>query len=690
MGGGKATSAGIDYQQRIAAWFQIHMYAEFDISIFFDQLNEKLIIKSVEFESDNPIDDINLICENNSSIFIQVKRSISLSTQENSDFYKTIYQFVKEFVKDELTTNLLGLVTTSDASNKITNDLKKLVVGARLNMGSIETLPLNNSEKDTLQKVKIVFTTIYTKEKGLPPPDFLINEFLKRIFIGVIDIQQGQYVEIASYMILNSLGFKKPELIWSVLIKNALYYSSNRLIIDKNQLQNILKRYLPGEKENKYENEIELLKTNVIQKGFTPTGKEVLLIESFLDNADFLIVELYRFKGNCEFKATFYDDKIEIKDNNTWTIIQRFASMKGCERYMIENKDKYKDKTVSILPAREIETVEESECAKLHREIVNGLLKKNKDVFNCLHCGKIVNDKKTLLVEIQDLNSIPAVGTVHHSCIRPIDRILGITQRPDIQEEEILSSFDYRLWLRLLLKGQGLMNNLKKSPELLYGRSPIITWNSDDEYDADYSYCIKFILEDGSSSYAHDRGKIARVNILEAREQVELFKNTQETQKGLNDPLCVLLSNKVSAPHSELLKMKKADDEIVEIIDIEISKYSRLVAKLYDKDIFYYAPLCLVRDKETEVMIGIGEIVPLISNPLEFKNYFNNWKDLGIDFDEVELKIIKSDRDFDYYMRRIFKDNLVPVIDPVFSKNLEMIRGIPILEFDKFINKEKE
>ena len=102
MAGGQATNSGIDYQQRIAAWFLINHFSKFDISVYFDQLDEELIISKTHFETSQNIDDLNLTCANKKSIFLQIKRSLSLSTRDTSDFHKTINQFIKEFIKDDL------------------------------------------------------------------------------------------------------------------------------------------------------------------------------------------------------------------------------------------------------------------------------------------------------------------------------------------------------------------------------------------------------------------------------------------------------------------------------------------------------------------------------------------------------------------------------------------------------------
>src|SRR5690606_36376825 len=126
-------------------------------------------------------------------------------------------------------------------------------------------------------------------------------------------------------MLLKSIGFKRPELVWSILIKNSLLYACDRLSIDNEKLKEIFNRYIQEEKDKKTEeNPKDWFKTEVIAQGNYPTGKEVLLIKSFIDELDFMIVELYRFNDYCQIKNTFYDNKTVITENKEWEVIQRF------------------------------------------------------------------------------------------------------------------------------------------------------------------------------------------------------------------------------------------------------------------------------------------------------------------------------------------------------------------------------
>ncbi|WP_416443422.1 hypothetical protein ACH3O9_00850 [Leeuwenhoekiella sp. A16] len=690
MAGGQATNSGINYQQRISAWFLINQYSKFDISIYFDQLDERLVISKTHFETSQFIDDLNLTCENGKSIFLQIKRSISLSIRDTSDFYKTTRQFIEEFNKNEQTKNYFGLITTSDSSSKITSGLKKIIVSLNLSSDAFRENPLTESESDTLYKFQSIFNIIYEEVSKKKPTQKLFENFLKRIFIGIIDIESGNTVEVASHMLLKSIGFNQPELVWSILIKNSLVYATDRLSIDNNKLEKIFDRYISDEKDiNLEENPKEWFKSEVITEGKFSTGKEVLLIKSFIDELDLMIVELYRFTDDCQIKSVFYDNKINITEDVEWEVIQRFSTMSGLDRYLEENQEIYKGMKVGVIPANEIENVENDNCSKLHKSYLEELLDKNPNPLICLHCGKQVSEKNAVIAEIEDRDTIPAFGSVHKSCLRPIDRVIGTVRLPDKEYNNHLVNFDFKLWINLIMEGQGMMNALKSSPQLLYGRTPTIAWNGNEEYDADYSFCINYILEDGSTSYSYQRSKIERLNKVQAQESLKLSNFVHKKQRELNDPYCVLSVSKTAGTYSGLLKIKKTDDVILEIKSAEIANYSSLVAKAFDKDIEHYAPLCIIKNRELETFLNLSNVVPIISDPLKFSDHYDNWLKIGFEIDDVDLKIIKTDKDFDYYMRMIFSDNMVPIIDPLFDKNFQLVSGYPITEYDKLIERAK-
>jgi hypothetical protein len=672
MSGGNATNAGIEYQQRVAAWCLINQYSTFDISVYFP-LDNIFLIKKVFFETDSPIDDLTLESENNIKLFLQIKRSISLSTNAESEFVKTITQFVEEFSKNESTPNFWALITSSNASGKITNDLKKISDALRINIDAFSDNPLNESEKDTLQKVKTACATAYytTNKKVLDDTTFI--KFFKKLIIVVLDIETGYPIEIASIILLRSLRFDNPELIWSILIKNSLYYATNRMSISKDTLINTFNKYLSKESQGVLYG--DSLKTNIISQGQLSVGLEVLLINSVVKEHDFMIMETFRFKEDCQFKSIFFNNTAKVSSGQEWSVVQRFASLVGAMRYLEDNEATFKGKKIAVIKSNK--DFEDTECSILHRKKLEKLIDDNEDILLCLHCGKTVAGQ-ALLVEVQDQETSDACGMVHKECARQIDRILGICEIPVNDKTEILLNFDFKRWVNLMIKGQGLLNALRSNPQMLQGQIATIAWKSDAEFGSDYTFCIKFNLEDNSSSYAYTRGKIERVNKSKAETHIKLFNEIYEKGQKDNDPYSILTISKTCAPYSELVRIKNNEEMILEIKSAEIVRYSKLIAKVFDNDISYYSPLCVIRDRDTEMIINLGNIIPIISDPLNLKMILKNWENLGVKLYDFELKIIESDSEFDSYMRMIFSDGMTPIIDPEFDKNAKLVKGYPV------------
>ena len=80
----------------------------------------------------------------------------------------------------------------------------------------------------------------------------------------------------------------------------------------------------------------------------------------------------------------------------------------------------------------------------------------------------------------------------------------------------------------------------------------------------------------------------------------------------------------------------------------------------------------MIRDVDSERFINLSNVVPIISDPLLFDDFIDNWENLGFKFEPLELKIIKTDKDFDNYMRMFFADDKTPIIDPIFDKNFKL------------------
>jgi hypothetical protein len=413
-----------------------------------------------------------------------------------------------------------------------------------------------------------------------------------------------------------------------------------------------------------------------ILQGNIPCGKEVFVVKSILPECDYNIVELFRFNDAGENVVQFKNGKLILAhDSIEAEVLFRAATLTAVERFIEANPQTFTEKKIAILAANETENVEDESAAKAYRERCKLLTESVKDKAACLHCGKKIFQGDLLYVEVDEPDLPNVLGIVHAKCRRPLDRVVGQVRFDE--EIRTLPDFDLHAWVRALLHGQALIQGIKASSGF---NQPIthVAWSSDQEYDADYSYCVRLVLANGNSKYTYRRGKVERLNKGGAEMQVKKFTSSITMAKTANDPWCLTSKMLSFGTYSLLVGRKNEDEEILEVLSAEVVPYSDLLGKLYNTNENYYAPVGLVRDVESMLPLCFSGIVPLISDPLKFNGFIQNWAEAGLDDGKLGLKIIKDDRDFDNLMRRAFGDGLVPVVDPLFDKNQELVRGIVI------------
>ena len=95
-GGGAATHAGTNYQDRVAAWTAVQILAEQDIQPPWN-LPSTVTLETLHAEAPNPIDDLTVRTSANGTAFAQAKHTVNLETTATSPLGSSIAQFVKEF-----------------------------------------------------------------------------------------------------------------------------------------------------------------------------------------------------------------------------------------------------------------------------------------------------------------------------------------------------------------------------------------------------------------------------------------------------------------------------------------------------------------------------------------------------------------------------------------------------------------
>ena len=421
-------------------------------------------------------------------------------------------------------------------------------------------------------------------------------------------------------------------------------------------------------------------------------GKEILLIKSFIENYDFMIIENFRFEDDGKKKIKFRENKVlfqGVENEEDFILIQRFATWTGLKRYFDNNQETFKDKSVIAINAvEEIEKVEDTAPALAQAEYLKELLEFNKDQMSCLHCGEKISTNDCFFIEIDELELKDKVGNVHKECLRPADRIIGESGYKDLKKSNLLN-FDFSKWTDLLLKGQGQIRVIKKkfSSNLI---KPVISWNPLNNINTG-KYCIRQYYEDGTYSFMKLGKSIHRFNKNEIDIEVEKLNKQIKESKEQGDPICMIVETKMNGSFKLLNSLKLPEQTIINATNFEKATYSIQLEENQTEINNDYTPIGLVCYPETDDLVKIENHVILITNPLEFDKFHQNWNEILKDLGSCKIKIIETDFELDAYLQLFFKEGLIPVIDPIFDPNTKsLVTGFEIRSMEKIISEANQ
>lgn len=694
-GSGAATNSGINYQQRVSAAFLTLCLLDNDISIFlnYPQFQNKKI-DTLQLEGIDEIDDLIIALENKHKIFFQIKRTVNLSDSKKSDFYKTIDQFIKQYLNNANNESYV-LCTTSYSSSKITREFKKLTDSMRLNNLSFESSPFNLEEQKIIAKYEKIVKKLFKQYTKRDMENGEYVEFTKKIYILPFDIEHNTPMEMAIFALMVSKISISPSTLWELLISNCLQYASQRMSLSH---QNILEIYadylikLDDLKQNNRANDIFKFKFVNLNPA---SGKEVLLCKanndlfSGLDTvADYFIVELFRFDDTCRKKLEFTSTHCLLSDKiSSLEVIYRASTNLSVEKYMEDNQETFSSKSIVIMPANGIEYIEQSQCAKLYSEKIVKGIKDKKNLFECIECGKAISENDVFMVEVDENKIDNKIGLIHKECRRPTIRVLGQINNELFSEHKAVKKFDWQLWAKQIIRGQGLFRNKMLDD---CKSSKVIFWNSSTIRDDNLNYCIKEHLEDGSCDYVFRRGKVERFGKKEAEEKLSFFEIQMSVHEKQNNPLCITQKERIFGTYNALKDRVDMDDELLKIVNVSCEKVTQQILNIYNSIDNYYAPLLYILEGDNQEFFSIDNRVVLLSDPFLFEKYLKNWERHNILINGIyELVIIENDQYFDNLMHRLFNKQMKVVVNPEFDIDGNFTNGFLIEKLEDFNNQEE-
>lgn len=190
----QATNAGIDFQQRVSAYMMILMEFDMDISLAL-QVNKSNTIKEINFEDCESIDDLVITLDSGKKIYFQMKRTISLSDDSESEFFCVCEQFVNQFLKQNENDLAYILVTRTESSKAISVKLKRILEGIRLANSLSVIEKLYQEERKIFDKVSSNIKTIYKKYTHEDISEDILLKIFLRMYVELFDIENGEEYE---------------------------------------------------------------------------------------------------------------------------------------------------------------------------------------------------------------------------------------------------------------------------------------------------------------------------------------------------------------------------------------------------------------------------------------------------------------------------------------------------------------
>lgn len=255
--GGSATQAGMDYQNRVAAWIAVHVLAG-EAATPPWELPADTYLTFVRCETEQPVDDVLVETSAGGFVFIQVKHTLTLDRTESSDFASTIDQYLRQFHSFRLaqgsrpwerpldaTCDRLVLVVGPRSSATIRDHLPSALMKVRaLAPGQfMEDAATNDTERRVLHVLLQHLRRVWQEVTGTSLSEREARQVLALMRVVTQDVERDGVGEREAKDRLRSIVLreaKQADVAWNTLIQLCANLAKNRGTADRLTLRRAL------------------------------------------------------------------------------------------------------------------------------------------------------------------------------------------------------------------------------------------------------------------------------------------------------------------------------------------------------------------------------------------------------------------------------------------------------------------
>ena len=204
--GGKAEAAGSGYETLVVAWYCVRIFLGRLAQPLFDLPADSRLV-GLRSQADEEVDDVSVFTSDNGVLFINVKRSVGLTTGGGSPLAKALDQFVGQYksASDHTSDAIRGrgldpardrlvLATRTTAPGKIKGALFRLLRGLRdqPDKNLLSQITLNAEEIEVAGVFETHLHRSWQAAYGAAPTAADLGPLLRLIHLQFIDVEVGE------------------------------------------------------------------------------------------------------------------------------------------------------------------------------------------------------------------------------------------------------------------------------------------------------------------------------------------------------------------------------------------------------------------------------------------------------------------------------------------------------------------